>query len=65
MTYTEIEKRQARKRLHSIVRAIADYPENVDPVLAGTDLLELLRLAEFAGRQVRVTTPRLPENSPN
>lgn len=66
MTYQETEKRQARRRLRAICDAIAGFPEEIDPVLAGTDLLELLRLAEFAGRELRVAIPPLRVgNSPN
>jgi len=61
VSYEEIEKDIARNRLRRIVDAVADFPGEVDPILQETDLLELLRLAEFANRelQLHLTDARL------
>lgn len=47
-TYEQIEKKHARNRLYQIVSAVRQFPDEVSPILANTDLLELLRLARFA-----------------
>ena len=55
-TYEATEKRQARTRLRRICCAMEAFPDDVDSVLQETDLLELLRLAKFAGRELVVTS---------
>ena len=56
MDYEQIEKMQARNRLRYICGAMEAFPDTCDPILQDTDLLELLRLADFAGRSLVVST---------
>ena len=62
-TYEQTEKKQATDRLRYLRNAINAYPEETDPMLA-TELLELLRLAEFADKKVHLTFRSTVGNSP-
>ena len=59
MDIDEFEKEHARARLNRICEAVRDFPDYVSPLLQETDLLELLRLADFAERDL-VFTASLP-----
>ena len=63
MCYEEIERSNALKHLKRIISACNDYPANSSAILH-TELLEILRMAEFAGGDVEVKfieglTPRM------
>ena len=52
--YEEIERAKAKERVEYIIKAINRFPNTTDPILEDTDLLELLKMADFARGEISI-----------
>ena len=64
MSFDNIERQEAQDRMREILRAIDNSPSDKDYILDEVTLLDLMKLTDVAGIDLRIDLPPVPPDTP-